>query len=106
MSEPDLKTTLREFREYLDLSYESPREFAARIGVAKETIWYWLSGRRQPKAQSLARLRRFLDAEAKKQFQGDEIRPIETVPYKIIRPFSKCVMLGSVRSAGRRGARF
>jgi hypothetical protein len=67
MSEPDPKTTLREFQEYLDLSYESPREFAARIGVAKETVWYWLSGRRQPKAMSLAKLRRFLDNEAKRQ---------------------------------------
>jgi transcriptional regulator with XRE-family HTH domain len=66
MSEPDPKTTLREFQEYLDLSYESPREFAACIGVAKETVWYWLSGRRQPKAMSLAKLRRFLDNEAKR----------------------------------------
>src|SRR5258708_19267007 len=89
MSEPDLKTTLREFQEYLDLSYESAREFAARIGVAKETIWYWLSGRRQPKAQSLAKLRRFLDAEAKRPAQGDGIRPVETVPYKIIRPIQQ-----------------
>ena len=55
MTEPDLKTTLREFQEYFDLSYESPREFAARIGVAKETIWYWLSGRRQPKAKSFGK---------------------------------------------------
>ncbi len=89
MSEPDLKTTLREFKEYLDLSYESPREFAARIGVAKETIWYWLSGRRQPKAPSLAKLRRFLDAEAKRPPQGDGIRPTETVPYKIIKPIQR-----------------
>src|SRR5258708_10033388 len=89
MNEPDLKTTLREFKEYLDQSYESPREYAARIGVAKETIWYWPSGRRQPKAQSLARLRRFLDAEAKRPAQGDGIRPIETVPYKIIRPIQQ-----------------
>ena len=36
MTDPDLKTTLHEFQEYLDLSYESPGEFAARIGVAKE----------------------------------------------------------------------
>jgi DNA-binding transcriptional regulator YiaG len=71
--DPDLKTTLREFKEYVDLSYESPREFAARIGVAKETIWYWLSGRRQPKAPSLAKLRRFLDAVAKRPLQGDGI---------------------------------
>ena len=35
MTEPDLKTTLREFQEYLDLSYESPREFAARFGGSK-----------------------------------------------------------------------
>jgi transcriptional regulator with XRE-family HTH domain len=89
MSEPDPKTTLREFREYLDLSYESPREFAARIGVAKETIWYWLSGRRQPKAPSLAKLRRFLDGEAKRPLQGDGIRPVEPVPYKIIKPIQE-----------------
>ncbi len=89
MSEPDPKTTLREFKEYLDLSYESPREFAARIGVAKETIWYWLSGRRQPKAKSLMKLRRFLDAEAKRPLQGDGIRPIETVSYKIKKPLQQ-----------------
>jgi transcriptional regulator with XRE-family HTH domain len=89
MSDPNLKTTLREFQEYLDLSYESPREFAARIGVAQATIWDWLSGRYQPKARSLAKLRRFLDAEAKRPLQGDWIRPIETVPYKIIRPLQQ-----------------
>ncbi len=97
MSESDLKTTLREFKEYLDLSYESPREFAARIGVAKETIWYWLSGRRQPKTKLLAKLRRFLDQEAKRPAQGDGIRPIETVPYKIIRPIQQ--VASEVRSA-------
>ena len=89
MTDPDLKTTLREFQEYLDLNYESPREFAARIGVAKETIWYWLSGRRQPKAKSLAKLRRFLDNQAKRPAQGDGIRPIELAPYKIIRPLQQ-----------------
>ena len=64
MSEPDSKITLREFKQYLDLSYESPREFAARIGVSKGTIWDWLAGRNQPKPKSLAKLRRFLDNEA------------------------------------------
>jgi len=87
--DPDLKTTLREFKKYLDLSYESPREFAARIGVAKETIWDWLAGRNQPKAKSLAKLRRFLDNEAKRPAQGDGIRPVEPVPYKIIRPIQQ-----------------
>src|SRR5258707_14404021 len=89
MNEPDLKTTLREFKQYVDLSYELPNTIAARIGVAKETIWYWLSARRQPKAQSLAKLRRFLDAEAKRPAQGDGIRPVETVPYKIIKPIQQ-----------------
>jgi len=74
MSEPDPNTTLREFKEYVDLSYELPRTIAARLGVSKATIWDWLSGRCQPKAPSLAKLRRFLDAEAKRPLQGDGIR--------------------------------
>src|SRR5258708_13996927 len=89
MNEPDLKTTLRELKQSGELSHELPNTIAARIGVAKETIWYWLSGRRQPKATSLVKLRRFLDAEAKRPLQGDGIRPIETVPYKIIRPLQQ-----------------
>jgi transcriptional regulator with XRE-family HTH domain len=89
MIEPDLKTTLREFQEYFDLSYESSREFAARIGVAKETIWYWLSGRRQPKAKSLAKLRRFLDNEAKRPAQGDGIGSLGPVRYKITKPIQQ-----------------
>src|SRR5258708_32137153 len=89
MSEPDSKTTLREFKEYVDLSYESTRTIAARIGVAQATIWDWLAGRYQPKAQSLAKLRRFLDAEAKLRVYGDGIRPIEGVPYKIIKPIQQ-----------------
>jgi transcriptional regulator with XRE-family HTH domain len=70
MSEPDPKTTLREFQEYLDLSYESSREIAARIGVAQRTIWAWLAGKSQPKAHSLAKLRRFLDNEAQAAGSG------------------------------------
>jgi hypothetical protein len=38
MSEPDLKTTLREFHEYFARSYEPHRAIAERIGVAKATI--------------------------------------------------------------------
>ena len=79
MTEPDLKTTLREFREYIALSYESPREIAARIGVKQATIGDWLSGRHPPKAKSLAKLRRFLDQEARQPAQGDGIRPVEPV---------------------------
>jgi transcriptional regulator with XRE-family HTH domain len=89
MTDPDLKTTLREFKEYVDLSYESPREIATRIGVSQPRIWDWLARKSQPKAKSLAKLRRFLDNEAKRPAQGDGIRPIEPVPYKIIRPLQQ-----------------
>jgi transcriptional regulator with XRE-family HTH domain len=89
MSEPDLKTTLREFKEYVALSYESPGEIAARVGVAQKTIWDWLSDKNQPKPKSLMKLRRFLDAEAKRPLQGDGIRPVEPVPYKITRPLQQ-----------------
>jgi hypothetical protein len=89
MSESDPKTTLREFREYFDLSCESSREIAGRIGVVKWTIWDWLAGKSQPKAKSLMKLRRFLHTEAKRPAHGDWIRPIETVPYKIIRPLQQ-----------------
>ena len=89
MSEPDRKTTLREFQEYLDLSYESPRQFAARIGVAKETICIGFPVDANPKPHRLAKLRRFLDAETKRPLQGDGIRPVETAPYKIIRPIQQ-----------------
>jgi hypothetical protein len=57
--------------------------------------------------QSLAKLRRFLDNEAKRPAQGDGIRPIETVPYKIIRPIQQVRYApGFARSARKRGARF
>jgi transcriptional regulator with XRE-family HTH domain len=60
MSEPDPKTTLREFREYLDLSYESERKIAACIGVSQTTICAWFAGKQRPSAESVARLRAFL----------------------------------------------
>src|SRR5258708_26221118 len=89
MSEPDPKTTLREFKEFVTLRYESPGEIAAGVGVAQRTIWVWLSDKSQPKAKSLAKLRRFLDSEAKRPAQGDGIRPVETVPYKITKPLQQ-----------------
>jgi transcriptional regulator with XRE-family HTH domain len=89
MTEPDLKITLREFKEYVDLSHEPTSTIAARIGVAQRTIWVWLSDKSQPKAKSLAKLRRFLDQEAKRPAQGDGIRPVEVVPYKITKPIQQ-----------------
>jgi len=39
MTEPDPKTTLREFREYVASSHESHGKIAARIGVSQWAIW-------------------------------------------------------------------
>jgi hypothetical protein len=86
MSEPDPKTTLREFREYVASSHESHSKIAARIGVSQWAIWNWLTGKQPPAAKSLVRLRAFLDGEAKRALQGDGIRPVEPVPYKVIKP--------------------
>jgi hypothetical protein len=58
------------------LKFESKRE------LSKEAIW-------QKANRSLAKLRRFLDAEAKLPVQGDGIRPIERVPFKIIKPIQQ-----------------
>ena len=89
MSEPDQKMTLREFHEYVATSHDSPGKIAADIGVTQATIGHWLSGRHPPKATSLAKLRRFLDLEAKRPAQGDGIRSVETVLYKITRPIQQ-----------------
>ncbi len=55
----------------------------------QRTIWVWLSDKSQPNAKSLRKLRRFLDNEAKRPAQGDGIRPVEPVPYKITRPLQQ-----------------
>ena len=89
MSEPDPKMTLREFHEYVASSHESHSKIAARIGVSQWAIWNWLTGKQPPAAKLLVRLRTFLDAEAKRPVQGDGIRPIERLPFKIIKPIQQ-----------------
>ncbi len=85
MSDPDPKTALREFREYFARSYEANHKIAARIGVTVKTFAEWLTGDCQPMGTSLEKLRKFLDAEAKRNTR-DGIRPIEHVPLKIVWP--------------------
>jgi len=58
--DPDLKTTLREFKEYVALSCESPREIAARVGVVQKTIWDWLAGRKTPTLEQGLAIQEFL----------------------------------------------
>ena len=89
MRGPDPKTTLSELREYFASSHESERKIAACIGVSQTTICAWFAGKQRPSAESVARLRAFFDAEDKRLAQGDGIRPVESVPYKIIRPLQQ-----------------
>jgi transcriptional regulator with XRE-family HTH domain len=86
MSEPDPKTTLRQFREYFARSYESQDKIAARVGVTQGTLSDWLAGKRHPKPESLAKLRAFLNTESKRNAAGKGIRPIERAPFKITKP--------------------
>lgn len=67
------------------MTYEANHKIAARIGVTAKTFADWLTGDRQPMGKSLEKLRGFLDAEAKRN-AGDGIRPIERVPFKIVKP--------------------
>jgi transcriptional regulator with XRE-family HTH domain len=96
MSDPDPKTTLREFSEYFAGSYAANHKIARQIGVRVKTLADWLSGYREPTGKSLSKLRAFLDAEARRA-TGDGIRPIERVPYKII----QAGQAGALRSALR-----
>ena len=89
MSDPDPKTTLREFREYFASTYEANNKLASRIGVRVKTLLDWLTGKYEPNHDSLAKLRAFLNAEAKRNATGDGIRPIERVPLKIVLPLRK-----------------
>jgi transcriptional regulator with XRE-family HTH domain len=89
MRDPDPKPTLRELREYFASSHKSQRKIAARIGVSQTTIWAWLAGKQHPGAESVARLRAFFDAETKRLAQGDGIRPIARVPFKIVKPVQR-----------------
>jgi hypothetical protein len=53
--------------------------------VTAKTFADWLSGDRQPMGKSLEKLRKFLDAKAKRNI-GDGIKPTERVPFKIVLP--------------------
>ena len=54
--------------------------------MTQGTLLSWLIAKFHSSAKSLAKLRAFLNAAAKRQPQGDGIRPIEHEPFKIIRP--------------------
>jgi transcriptional regulator with XRE-family HTH domain len=84
----DPVATLREFREYFASTYEANNKLAARIGVRVKTFSDWLAGKYKPNHDSLAKLRAFLDAEARRT-ASDGIRPIERVPLKIVLPLRK-----------------
>lgn len=86
MNDLDPKETLREFREYFARGYEAQYKLAARIGIDFNTLAFVLADKVKPKARTIARLRVFLDADAKRHGDGNGIRPIERVPFKIVKP--------------------
>jgi hypothetical protein len=86
MSKPDPETTLREFCEYFASSYEALGKLAARIGVTHLTLADMLANSRRPLSRTIAKLRAFLDGEAKRNAGGNGIKPTEPVPVKIRKP--------------------
>jgi hypothetical protein len=78
--------TLREFREYFAGAYEARGKLAARIGINHLTLSDVLAGSRKPMAKTLAKLRAFLDGEARRNTSSNGIRPTEPVPMKIVKP--------------------
>jgi len=56
------------------------------VGVTQSTASGWLAGKRLPMPTTLAKLRTFLNAEAKRNVAGDGIKPIEPVRLRIARP--------------------
>jgi len=64
-TESDPIVTLREFREYLALSYEADHRSAQRIGITVVTFNGFLSGKRAPQAKTLGKIRAFLRGEAR-----------------------------------------
>jgi transcriptional regulator with XRE-family HTH domain len=115
MTDPDPTQTLREFREYFTNSYEAQHRLAARIGISHRTLIEVLADSVKPKARTIARLRAFLDAEARRNVGGNGIKPAEPVPMKIDKrtrcslymrlcPFCRKAR-GKIQAAGRNSAR-
>jgi hypothetical protein len=77
MSEPDPRTTLREFKDYFAGSYETAGKLAKRVGITNVSLRELLAGHREPSAKTIAKMRLFLDAEAKRNRSGDGIKPTE-----------------------------
>jgi transcriptional regulator with XRE-family HTH domain len=72
MKGPELDPMLRELRGYLALSYEADQEIAARIGITVVTLNGFLSGNRAPYKKTIAKIRAFLSAEARRNVPARE----------------------------------
>src|SRR5258707_8547457 len=94
MTEGDPIATLREFREYFASSYGSLRNLAKQVGITNVTFRDLLSGNRQQTARTLAKLRNFLDAEAKRNRAGNGIKPTEPMPIRTIKTAALFTMRG------------
>jgi hypothetical protein len=106
MLDPDLKTTRREFREYVTLSYELPRTIASRIGLSQSTLWDWLAADANRKPSHWQSFGDFWTPRLSGHFRATGLGRVEPVPYKSSGTFSKCATLGSARSAEKLAVRF
>jgi transcriptional regulator with XRE-family HTH domain len=95
----------REFQDYFATSYEAVGKLAKRIGITNVTLRELLTGYWEPSAQTIAKMRLFLNVEAKRIRSGNGIRSTEPVPVKVVRGCALCFVLGSVLSAEKLGAK-
>jgi len=83
MSDSDPKETLQEFREYFAGVYEARHTLVARIGIGHLTLVDVLADNRKPMARTMAKPgAAFLDAEAKRNADGNGIRATDPAPMK------------------------
>jgi transcriptional regulator with XRE-family HTH domain len=76
---------MREFPEYFASSHESLSKLPKRARITNVTLRDLLSGNRQPAAKTLAKLRRFLDVEGKRNRAGTGSVGLIPLPIKPLR---------------------
>lgn len=47
---------LMRLRDYLSHTGEKSQNFADRIGVTRQTVWFWLVGKRYPSSTTMAKI--------------------------------------------------
>jgi DNA-binding transcriptional regulator YdaS (Cro superfamily) len=45
-------------KDYLVLNCEKSQDFAARVGVTRQTVWFWIVGKRYPSSTTMVRIKK------------------------------------------------